>query len=246
MERKLKIKVSEKYYIYGRLSGLFHQPLFIVVHGLPGSMDEDFYLDATRWFAKHGYATFRFNLYGTEKDSRQLMTSTLETHASDIDEIVRYFRRKKFKKIFLAGHSYGGPSILLSNDQKFDGAVLWDPSYKVSFTKAQHGSSAVKYIKEIKGYVMNWGMNIVIGKSMADEADALDWSRLTKNFHVPLKIIAAGKGTLVPGAKHYFKTANNPKDLANIKDATHYFNDAEGMREKVFKSSTDWFEKIAK
>ncbi|MEK7568650.1 MAG: alpha/beta fold hydrolase [Patescibacteria group bacterium] len=245
MEKKLKIKVSEKNYIYGRLSGSSRQPLFIVVHGLPGSMDEDFYLNATRWFVKRGYASFRFNLYGTEKNSRQMMDSTLKTHASDIDAAVRYFRGKKFQKIFIAGHSYGGPSILLSSEQKFDGAVLWDPSYKVSFTKTQHGFPAVKYIKEIKGYIMNWGTNLIVGKAMADEANTINWNELTKNFHLPLRIIAAGKGHLVRGAKHYFRTANDPKELTVIKDATHYFNDTEDMREKVFKISEDWFKKIS-
>ena len=246
MEKKIKIKISEKNYIYGRLEGTSHQPLFIVVHGLTGSMDDDFYLSATRYFAKQGYSTFRFNFYGAEKDSRQLIESTLKTHASDIDAIVRYFHKRNFKKIFLAGHSYGGPSILLSSEQKFDGAVLWDPSYKMSFTKTERGLPPVKYIKSIKGYVMNWGVNIIIGKAMADEATAFKWDNLTKNFHVPLKIIVAEKGVLVRGANHYFKTANNPKDLAVIKNATHYFNDTENMREKIFKISESWFRKYIK
>jgi len=244
MEKKLKIKVSDKNYIYGRLNGSSLRSLFIIVHGLPGSMDEDFYLDATRWFAKQGYATFRFNLYGAEKDSRQFMDSTLETHASDIDAIVRYFRKKKFNKIFIAGHSYGGPSILLSKKQEFNGVVLWDPSYKVSFTKNTTGFPVVKYIKEIKGYLMNWGINIIIGKAMADEANNLDWENLTKNFRVPLKIITAGKGELIRGAKQYFKTADKPKELDIIKNATHYFNDTVDTREKVFKISENWFKKF--
>lgn len=209
-------------------------------------MDEDFYLNATRWFAKQGYATFRFNLYDGEKNSRQLMESTLKTHASDIDAIVRYFRGKKFEKIFIAGHSYGGPSILLSKEQKFDRAVLWDPSYKISFTKTEKGSPAVKYINGIKGYIMKWGTNFVIGKAMADEADTMNWGNLTKNFNVPLKIIAAGDSSLVRGSKHYFKTANSPKDLTIFKNATHYFNDTEGMRENVYKISDEWFKKFIK
>lgn len=246
MEKKIKVKVSEKNYIYGRLSGESCQPLFVIVHGLPGSMDEDFYLNATRWFAKQGYATFRFNLYGAENGTRQLMESTLKTHAFDIDAIVRYFRKKKFQKIFIAGHSYGGPSILLSNKQEFDGAVLWDPSYKISFTKTPHGTPPVKYIKSIKGYIMDWGINFVIGKAMADEANTLNWENLTKNFHVPLKIISAGDSPLVRGAKHYFKTANSPKDLEIIKNATHYFNDSEAMRENVYEISDEWFKKFIK
>lgn len=246
MEEKLKIKVSEKNYVYGRLSGAPHQPLFIIVHGLSGSMDEDFYLNATRYFARQGYATFRFNLYGGEKDARQMMETTLRTNASDIDMVARYFRRKNFQKIFIAGHSYGGTSILLSSEQKFDGAVLWDPTYKMSFTRIVRGFPPVKYTEEIKGYVMNWGINLVIRKEMADEADTISWNNLTKSFHIPLKIITAGKGVLVNGAKHYFKTANDPKELTIIKNATHNFNDTEYMREKVFKISEDWFKKISK
>lgn len=238
MEKQIKIKVSEKHYAYGRMTGTTDQPLFIVVHGLADSMDEDLYLDATRWFATHGYATCRFNLYGAEKDARQMIDTTLETHASDIDTIVRYFRRKKFKKVFIAGHSYGGPSILLSKEQKFDGAVLWDPSYGFSFTKAP-----ATYIKQVRGYLMKWGINFIVGKAMADEADALAWDSLAKDFHVPLAIIAAGNGYLVRGAKQYFKTANAPKELHLLKGASHHFNDTENMREELFKLSDRWFKK---
>lgn len=95
MEKKLKIKVSEKNYIYGRLSGTSRQPLFIIVHGFLETMDGDFYLNATRYFAKQGYATFRFNLYGGEKNARQMIDTTLKINASDIDAVVRYFRRNK-------------------------------------------------------------------------------------------------------------------------------------------------------
>lgn len=246
MEKKLKIKVSEKNYIYGRLSGTSRQPLIIIVHGFLETMDGDFYLNATRYFAKQGYATFRFNLYGGEKNARQMIDTTLKINASDIDAVVRYFRRNKFQKIFIAGHSYGGTGILLSSEQNFDGAVLWDPSYKMSFTKTEHGLPPIKYIKEAKGYVMNWGINFIVGKPIVEEADIINWNNLTNNFHVPLKIIVAGKGVLVKGAKHYFKTANKPKDLTVIKNATHYFNDTEDIREKIFKISKDWFEKIDK
>ena len=244
MEKNIKIKISEKYEIFGKMSGSTHQPLFIVIHGLPGSMDEDFYLNACRWFAKRGYATFRFNFYGAEKKSRQLMESSLQTHASDIDEIVKYFRNKNFKKIFIAGHSYGAPSILLSRAQDFDGVVLWDPSYKVSFLKTRSDSRAPVYIKKMKGYVMNWGVNFILGEKMAKEADSIKWGELTKKFNVPLKIIVAGDGPLVSGAKHYFKTAHEPKELTIVKGATHYFNDTENMREEVYKISNNWFKKF--
>ena len=243
MEKEIKIKTTDNYFIYGKMSGTIHKPLFVVVHGLPGSMDEDLYLQATQWFAQHGYATFRFNLYGAEKNARQLMESTLKTHATDIDTIVRYFRKKGFKKICLAGHSYGGPSILLSSDQVFDSTVLWDPSYKISFTKKYAGTLPAQYLKEVKGYLMRWGINVVIGKEMADEADTLKWNTLSKDFHVPFRIIAAEKGTLLVGAKQYGKVTSAMNDLVVLKDATHYFNDTGDMREKLFAASDEWFKR---
>jgi len=245
MEKQLKIKVSKKHYTYGKLSGKPTQPLFIVVHGLPGNMDESLYTDATRWFGKHGFATFRFNLYDWQKGARQLIDSTLETHASDIDAIVTYFRKQGFKKIFIAGHSYGGPSILLSKEQDFDGVALWDPSYRSSFAKTKYGAPHGRYIKELKGYFMpTWGVNVVIGKGMSDEADTLNWNSLTSNFKAPLFIATAGKGVLKKGHQIYIRKANSPKKQMIIPGATHYFSDTPKIQEGLFKATHAWFKKF--
>ncbi|MDP3734303.1 MAG: alpha/beta hydrolase [Nanoarchaeota archaeon] len=245
MEKNFKIKLSKKFSLYGKFSGSFNQPLFIIVHGFSGNMDEEFYYSATRWFRKHGFSTFRFNLYGYQKDARQLMNCTLKTHSADLDTVVRYFRKRGVKKIFIAGHSFGGLSIFCSYDQDFDGAVLWDPSYKISFTKTAHGFPRGKYIKEINGYLMKWGVNLIIGKAMAEEVDSLPWDSITKNFKVPFKIILAGKGVL-KSAKKYLNGTKVKKDLMVIKGATHYFNDQGGMRENIFKASEEWFKKFMK
>lgn len=243
MEKQIKIRVSAKYFVYGKLDGSFRQPLFIMVHGLATSKELGLYQEAVRWFRKQGFATFRFDLYGWQKDARQLINCTLKTHADDLDAVVRYFRKRGVKKIFVAGHSYGGPAIFLSREQDFDGAALLDPSYRSSFTKKRYGLLGGRYIKQLKGYLMQWGTNAVIGKKMADEADLLAWNDLPKNFHVPLIIIAAGEGVLVKGAKLYFKTAHNPKSLAIIKGATHCFDDSEKIQESVFRLSKHWFGK---
>src|SRR3989344_612164 len=246
MEKQLKIRVSKKHHVYGKLSGKSTQPLFIMVHGLPGNMDESFYTDAARWFRKHGLATFRLNLYDWQKGARQLVGSTLETHAADIDTIVKYFRKQGFKKVFIAGHSYGGPSILLSKKQDFNAAALWDPSYKNSFTKTKYGDPEGRYIKELDGYFMHaWGVNVVIGKAMADEADTLDWDSLTPNFKVPLLIATAGNGVLKKGHQAYFKKANSPKKHLIIPGATHYFSDTPKIQDSLFKATYAWFKKFS-
>lgn len=244
MEKQIKIKVSSKYYLYGKLSGSFTQPLFIVVHGLPGNMDEGLYRKATEFFQKSGFATFRFNLYGWQKDARQLIDSTLKTHAHDLDTVVRYFRKKGVRKIFVAGHSFGGPTILSSRDKDFDAVTLWDPSYDISFIKKRYGLAGGKYIKEIDGYLMRWGSNVVIGRAMAEEVDAIPWNELTKRFPVPFKIVLAGKGVLVRTAKNYLKGTTTKRDLVIIRGATHYFDDKKGMQERVYTISRSWFRRF--
>ncbi len=243
MEKDIKVKLSKRISLYGKFKGSFKKPLFIIVHGLPGTMDEEFYYSAVLWFQKRGFSTFRFNLYGCQKNARQLMDSTLKTHAADLDAVVDYFRKKGIKKIFIAGHSFGGLTILSSHNQNFDAAAFWDPFYKISFTKKEYGLPGGKYIKAINGYLMRWGINIVIGKKMAEEVDSLKWNFIAKDFEVPFRVIIAGQG-LLKTARNYLNGAGVKSDLVIIKGATHYFNDQKGIQEKVFKASERWFKKF--
>lgn len=243
MEKTIRIPIDKNLAIYGRLNGSLDKPLYIHVHGLPGDVYDSLAVAATQWFAKQGYTTFRFDLYGWRKDARQLADCTLAIHAADIDAVVRYFRKKGVKRICISGHSFGGPSILLSKDQDFDAVTLWDPSYDLSFTKTKYGFPGGKFVKALNGYFMRWGTNVIIGKSMAKEVDALKWDRLTQNFKAPIKIIAAGKGVLVKGCRKYFTNANEPKEIEVMKGATHYFDDTDDMQERVFMSSKAWFER---
>lgn len=245
IEKNIKIKLSTEFSLYGKFSGSFNQPLFIIVHGLPGNMDEEFYYSATRWFRKREFSTFRFNLYGYQKDARQLMNCSLKTHSDDLDVVIQYFRKRSVKKIFIAGHSFGGLTILNSQKQNFDGVALWDPSYKISFIKTKYGIPGGEYIKEINGYLMKWGVNVIIGKEMAEEIDLLQWNSITKKFKAPFNIIIAEKGAL-KGAKKYLNDVKTKTDLKIIKGATHYFNDQEKMQEIVFKTSEKWFRRFIK
>jgi pimeloyl-ACP methyl ester carboxylesterase len=242
MEKLLKIALGGVKSLYGKFQGSVKQPLFIIVHGLPCNMEEEFYHNATRYFNLNKYATFRFNLYDWRKDARQLIDCTLRIHADDIDVVVKYFRKKGFKKIFLAGHSFGGPSILLSKHQDFNAVALWDPSYEISFIKKRYGFSGGKYIKEVKGYLMRWGVSTLIGKNMANEVDNLDWKGLTKNFKLPILLILAGKGVLLKNASNYFKNARTQKKKLVIKGATHYFDDTEKIQQMLFSETKKWFD----
>jgi len=243
MEKEIKIPISKNKYIYGCLRGQLTKPLIIFIHGLTGHMNEHIFYNGARYFEKQGFSSFRFNLYDYQPDARKMKQCDLQIHANDLDLVIKYFRRKKVKKIFVVGHSYGGPTILLSKDKDYDGIILWDPTYnpKKLFKK-------LKLVKELNAYIMNWEYGIIVGKKMFDEAKIIDGkkiSEMVKKIYVPVKIICAGDGILVKKGKGYYSVANEPKSIVVIKNASHCFNE-DGVENKLFKQTLIWFKKYIK
>lgn len=235
-----------RFKVFGRFQGKKSQPLIIMIHGLTGNMDEYFYRMGCEFFAKCGFATYRLNLYSFPKGARRIVDTTLRIHADDLNVVVRYFRRKGFKKIFAVGHSYGGATILLSDPDKLDGAVLWDPTHGATFTKRKWGGSPARYLKQIDAYLVDWGVYYVLGRAMVEEADDLEWDKLAAKFSAPTRIVCAGSGVLTKGCEHYFKTLPAAKkDLKVIRNATHYFSDRPGMEDRVYRLTCDWFKKLS-
>src|SRR3989304_3753719 len=125
METQLKIKTPDKHIIYGTLRPAKRKSstLLIFVHGLAGHQDEHIFYNGARYFSEKGINTFRFDLYTGEKGGRILTKCGISTHAKDLDTVVKHFR-KKFKEIFVAGHSLGGLTIQASNTDLVDGVIL--------------------------------------------------------------------------------------------------------------------------
>ncbi len=243
MEKEIKIPVAKKKYIYGRLRGQLTKPLVVFVHGLTGNMDEHVFYNGARYFEKHGFACFRFNFYQSAKDARKLDQCSLKTQAHDLNLVVKYFFKKGVKKIFMVGHSYGGPTILLSKSENYQAIVLWDPSYnpKEVFAKAKH-------VKEFNNYILKWGYGFIIGQKMFIEAKKTSEKQskqMIKNVYKPIKIICAGREKRVASARKYYSVANQPKDLVIIKNAGHCFNE-DGAEDKLFKQTFSWFKKYVK
>lgn len=240
MEEQLKIPINKIKYIYGVLRGSLKSPLLVFVHGFTGYKDEHIFFNGARFFEKKGFSTFRFDLYGWKKDARKLEECTLSLHGKDLDMVVEYFRNKGAKKIFVAGHSFGGVTVLLSKKKGFDIAVLWDSS----------GDKDVrldaKYIKELDRYYFEKGAyGFTISKAMYEENNKkLKPSELIQSMPMPIKVIVAGAGIMVEEGKKLFKNANEPKDFAIVPNATHTF-DEDGTEEKLFQETYSWLKEFA-
>lgn len=239
MEQLLKISTSDKKVIYGRLRGSVDKPLVVFVHGLGGRMDQHIFYNGARFLEKNGVSSFRFNLYSWEKDARKLSECTLETHSYDLDRVIEYFRKKGTKKIFVVGHSFGGPTILLSKKKDFDGVILWDPSYgdPLSFENP-------KYVPSLGMYKVTWEFDVLINKAMIEEAKTLKEreEKEIRKLSVPIKIITAEEGWLTEGGKKYYQLANEPKEYVVIESAKHTF-DEDGVEDKLLKETLGWIKK---
>ena len=149
MEKDVKIRTSDGKYIYGtfNVKGKREDSLVIFVHGLICDQNDHLYLNGSRFLNKQGFATFRFNLYGHQKNTRKLQQCTVEQHGKDVTTVINYFR-KRFHKVFLIGHSMGGPSILFSDASKVAGLIFWDPSIDLQ----KINKTVYKYNQKLDSY----------------------------------------------------------------------------------------------
>jgi pimeloyl-ACP methyl ester carboxylesterase len=236
VEKTYKIKTKDKKVIYGTLfSKGKSDSLLVFVHGLTGHQNEHYFYNGARFFAGHGIHTFRFNLYDGEKNGRRLIDCSISTHAKDLATVLDLFS-KKYEKIYVVGHSLGGPSVLLSDLSKVNAAILWDPSISLSSL-----ARFIKYDKRTKSRFLDWGVQYYISEDMVNEWKGLD-ARMLEAINLPVKFIFAEKGILEKKWKKTLEKIKSKKEVVKIKNATHCF-DEEGTEESLFKETLSWIRK---
>jgi esterase/lipase len=222
METDIKIKTPDKKLIYGTLCNAEKKSdtLVIFVHGFTGHQNEHIFFNGARFFFENGFDSFRFNLYSGGKNSRNFREVTISKHGEDISTIVKYFC-KKYKNIFVVGHSYGGTSLLFVDQVNVSGFVFWDASY----ITAKDSSEQIKYNKGLDAHILDWGMEIIVGKKFITELKKFpDCGDLISKINVPVKFITANEKGNSKAGKKYFASANTPKELVNIDGASHNFD----------------------
>jgi pimeloyl-ACP methyl ester carboxylesterase len=245
-EQAVKIPIPDTdLHINAILRGDWSQPVAILLHGLPSSSNSHLPFFTAKLLPEHGIATLRVNLYDEEPGTRDMVDCLLQTHADDLDTIVRYVRDQGAPSIMAAGHSYGGLTILRSTE-KLDGAVLWDPSHFKCSQEFDHKREETRHVvlpKE-KAIVYLSGMGRVEALPMVDER--LQYQDLPENElaqkEYPLLFIAAGNGDLKPYVQKYYDAAHEPKKQVIIKNASHSLNDSDEILFELLEETAAWFE----
>lgn len=244
-EQDVVIDLPDGKKIHGILRGSLtdSRPVAIIVHGRPGTANELLPFLAAHYLHEQEINSLRLFLYDFAPDYRNIMDTTLDTHAADFKVVVDYLRSQGVKKIFATGHSYGGLTILRSKAH-LDAAVLWDPTHGSVFTEKFDNPNYPKQYTDDIVYIST-GCGFFYPRIQDNYDHELgDNSTWARHKGYPLKFISAGKGILAPYVQSYYEQADEPKSIVNIPDAHHQFDDSDEVIEQLFHETLLWFNKF--
>lgn len=227
--------------IKGILRGSLTQPLAVIMHGRPGTGNELLPYLAAHYLHEYGISSIRLFMYDFEPKTRNILECTLETFASDFDEVIRQLRKRTDTKLFAIGHSYGGITILKAK-AKLDGAVLWDPTHGSYWVEHADESDESFPEKTIGDLVIGTGGYGYVNSLKSEEYDKRmgDTTGWAAHKGYPLMVISAGKGAMTHLGKRYIAVADEPKKHVVIEDAHHQLEDSDQVISQLLKQTLDW------
>lgn len=132
MTKNFILPTADGFNIYGfHDSAKDNDKLLVLAHGLTGHPNEVHLQAAVDYFVPQGYDVVRFWFYDSgQPQSRTLFNSQLATYAQDLAQVHAHFA-PNYAKSFVAGHSYGGLTLLLTDFGQTQPNALsfWDPSF---------------------------------------------------------------------------------------------------------------------
>lgn len=169
IENQIRIPAGDGKNIYclkSQYAQTLSRKIVLTAHGLTGSPKEFIHQMARNYFLDRGYDVCRMAFYSGEDDARTLQDCDLNVHAADLNSVIKALKQD-YDDIYVAGHSYGGTTILYAcPDVK--ALAFWDPAALPSWpNRLTHLPDCQAHI-----YPSN-GVCKVIGQKMVDEARAL-------------------------------------------------------------------------
>ena len=238
-EKDFSIPASDGAIIYGRANYAGDKPsskLLVLSHGLTGHINEYIHLMARDHFNRAGYDVVRVSYYSLGDKARNLKDCTLKIHASDLNAVLAHFSGN-YDKVFVAGHSYGGLTILFANP-KVTAVSFWDSSFIPSFWGTE-GS----YIPELDCYRIGWGCHNLVGKAMVEEAAGIceeDAVTMAQALNAPAQVILAGDNSENEKRTLLFDSLTRKKDFYDVPHADHCFNKGKTVDDLLEKAGI-WF-----
>jgi len=247
-QEEWRIKTNDHHNIYGvtdyALEDKSSQKCLILVHGLSGGANEYHIKSAANFFVAKGYDVIRFNLYYWDKGARQLSECTLQTHALDLNTVISN-KANTYPKLFLSGHSYGGPTIMVAQPKIATALSLWDPSFDLPNVFSKNDFDRTHDLN-----IWRTGVEKILGDDFVEEItsrynqqECLELSESLST--VPIQVIAAGGEDAIYWKDKYswHSAGHKLNERRIIKDADHCFFRKNTLQD-VLDYSHAWFEKF--
>ena len=205
-----------------------NQKLLILLPGITGQPQHYMFLALRDEFIKNGYDIFIANLYGSEtvgeKQPRSLLEITMQRHIEDFDDMVGHFSQS-YRRVYAAGHSLSGRTVLLANNTKLAKQILIDPAGNYDHPAAQEKLG--DYYKVLAGTehkYLDWEDGIFYpAGSIVNELIEMPFQNIKEainNLHIEtLVVIAKESQTSVAYKDH----VTNKLSIVEIPDASHVF-----------------------
>jgi len=234
MEEQFKIPTGDGLNIYGVKNHCdrYQNSAIIIVHGMAGHIYEHMHKFVADEF-ENRYDVYRFNFYSANRDARKLIDCDLSTHVKDFETVLK-FVSEGYKRVYLIGHSYGGPVIMNSKlNDKVKAASLIDPSFALdSFGDWE----SVQAMGGRKFYIMPTATHMLVNESMYK-----DIKKITRDYCIDIGSKFTKPLQIIHGTKdmfgHYDASYNLKCPMANVReyieDAKHNFSNEDFCTELV-------------
>jgi alpha-beta hydrolase superfamily lysophospholipase len=243
-ERQVTVRAPDGALIYNTIGvpSKKTDSIVLLVHGLASTEVWPTMLLGGWYFRQRGFAYCRISLYHWLKGARSLMRSDLLQHSRDTDTVARYLRRLGYKNIYVAGHSFGGLTLLQADTSLFKAISLWDPSSFITHPPKKW----IKRDKRTGAMISPGSYELMISprywRGMENFPNELD---LISKINVPIQICYADspQAVLRESSKRYFEHVRAKRELVAIKGASHSFVE-EGLGDVLYEKTLRWFRKF--
>jgi pimeloyl-ACP methyl ester carboxylesterase len=219
---------SKEIYGYHHTSTIPSDTVLILVHGLTGSMNQYLHLIVSRLVERAGINVIRFNQYHDVGQARRFHQTTISMHVADTRLVIEHARLLGYRKIFLAGHSLGGPVAITATRDDLHGLILWDPTFSPS-VRLQKWESREEGIGPA---FLELNFRVILGSEWIADAKSFpsSYEQLSR-AKVPVCIVAAELGGLLEASQLYREALHFKCEFHTIKGASHSFPEATASEE---------------
>lgn len=215
-------------------------PILIIIHGFTGNKEEPHLLSVRDAGLRARYAVLRVDMYGHGKSDGRFIDHTLYKWLTNVFSIIDYVEGLDYvSKIYLAGHSQGGCTVMLAAAMladKLAGILPLSPAWHIPEHARMGRILDIDFdLENIPRELPMWD-DFVLGENYLRVAQTLHVEEAIEKYHGPVLIVHGEEDASVPVSRG-IDAAQRYDDakLVIVPEDTHCFDlHADKLGEAVY------------